>query len=152
MKYLLAFRHSAWRSFNIRKYSHFNKNVLLVLYSDTRRIDISKFLNCYFKPYGMHSIDLTLSYNIAAYFPPKYYQNTIIVLHFCPFQMQIFREVGAFQGWLFVTVSHGVCIHCVHVCVCIFFHRKGFCLNQNNKCNARDQTSDVALRKLLCVK
>ena len=66
------------------------------------------------------SIDLTLSYNIAAYFPPKYYQNTIIVLHFCPFQMQIFREVGAFQGWLFVTVSHGVCIHCVHVCVCVF--------------------------------
>ena len=31
-------------------------------------------------------------------------------------------------------------------------HRKGFWLKQNNKCNARDQASDVVLRKLLCVK
>ena len=44
---------------------------------------------------------------------------------------------------------------CVCVCVCVFisFHRKGFSwLKQNNKCNARDQASDVVLRKLLCVK
>ena len=36
---------------------------------------------------------------------------------------------------------------CVCVYVCISFH----CLKQNNKCNARDQASDVVLRKLLCV-
>ena len=42
---------------------------------------------------------------------------------------------------------------CVCECVCISFHRRGFSwLKQNNKCNARDQTSDVVLRKLLCVK
>ena len=41
----------------------------------------------------------------------------------------------------------------VCVCVLISFHRKGFCwLKQNNKCNARDQSSDVVLRRLLCVK
>ena len=40
-------------------------------------------------------------------------------------------------------------------CVCVFipFHRTGFSwLKQNNKCNARDQVSDVVLRKSLCVK
>ena len=42
---------------------------------------------------------------------------------------------------------------CVCVCVCVSFHRKGFSwLKQNNKCNARDQASDVVLRKLFCVK
>ena len=41
----------------------------------------------------------------------------------------------------------------VSVCVCISFHRKGFSwLTQNNKCNAKDQTSNVVLRKLFCVK
>ena len=42
---------------------------------------------------------------------------------------------------------------CVCVCVCVSFHRKCFSwLKQNSKCNARDQASDVVLRKLLCVK
>ena len=42
---------------------------------------------------------------------------------------------------------------CVCVCVCISFPRKGFSwLKQNSKCNARDQVSDVVLRKLPCVK
>ena len=41
---------------------------------------------------------------------------------------------------------------CVFVCVCISFHHKDFSwLKQNNKCNARDQASDVMLRKLLSV-
>ena len=41
---------------------------------------------------------------------------------------------------------------CVCVCVFISFHRKGFSwLKQNNKYNARDQASDVMLRKLLSV-
>ena len=35
----------------------------------------------------------------------------------------------------------------------ISFHGRGFSwLKQNNKCNARDQASDVVLRKSLCVK
>ena len=39
------------------------------------------------------------------------------------------------------------------VCVCISFHRNSFSrLEQNNKCNARDHTSNYVLRKLLCVK
>ena len=41
------------------------------------------------------------------------------------------------------------------VCVFVFipFHRRGFSwLKQNNECNARDQASDVVLRKSLCVK
>ena len=39
------------------------------------------------------------------------------------------------------------------VCVFISFYRRGFSwLKQNNKCNARDQASDVVLRKSLCVK
>ena len=42
---------------------------------------------------------------------------------------------------------------CVCVCVCVSFHRKGFSwLKQKNKYNARDQVSDVVLRKLHCVK
>ena len=42
---------------------------------------------------------------------------------------------------------------CVCVCVFISFHRRGFSwLKQNNKCNARDQVSDVVLRKSLCAK
>ena len=42
---------------------------------------------------------------------------------------------------------------CVCVCVCVSFHRKGFSgLKQNNKCNARDQASDVVLRKLFYIK
>ena len=48
-----------------------------------------------------------------------------------------------------------LCCVCVCVCVCMFisFHRRGCSLlKQNNKCNARDQTSDVVMRKLLCVK
>ena len=55
-----------------------------------------------------------------------------------------------------------VCVRaCVCVCVFISFHCKGlyfhffkgfFHCKQNNKCNARDQASDVVLRKLLCVK
>ena len=39
-----------------------------------------------------------------------------------------------------------------YVCVCVFIplHRIGFSwLKQNNKCNARDQASDVVLRKSL---
>ena len=40
-----------------------------------------------------------------------------------------------------------------YMCVFISFHRKDFSwLKQNNKCDARDQVSDVVLRKLLCVK
>ena len=40
-----------------------------------------------------------------------------------------------------------------NMCVFISFHRKDFSwLKQNNKCDARDQVSDVVLRKLLCVK
>ena len=53
-----------------------------------------------------------------------------------------------------VCVCVCVCV-CVRVCVCISFHRKGFSSlkqNNNNKCNARDQASDVVLRKLLSVK
>ena len=39
------------------------------------------------------------------------------------------------------------------MCVCISFRRKGFSrLKQNNKCNTRDQASDVVLRKLFSVK
>ena len=39
------------------------------------------------------------------------------------------------------------------VCVFISFHRRGFSwLKQNNKYNARDQASDVVLRKSLFVK
>ena len=47
-----------------------------------------------------------------------------------------------------------VCVYvCVCVCVFISFHLRGFSwLKQNNKCNARDQGSDVVLRKSLCVK
>ena len=42
---------------------------------------------------------------------------------------------------------------CVCVCVlCISFRRKSFSwLKHNNKCIARDQASDVVLKKLLCV-
>ena len=41
----------------------------------------------------------------------------------------------------------------VSVCGCISFHRKGFSwMRQNNKCNAKDQASNVVLRKLFCVK
>ena len=55
-----------------------------------------------------------------------------------------------------VSVCVCVCV-CVYVCVCvcvfISFHRKGFSwLKQNNICNARDQASDVVLRKLFSVK
>ena len=38
------------------------------------------------------------------------------------------------------------------VCVCISFHRKGFSWLKQNKCNVRDQASDVVPRKLLSVK
>ena len=40
------------------------------------------------------------------------------------------------------------------MCVCVFisFHRRGFSWLKQNKCNARDQASDVVLRKSLCVK
>ena len=39
------------------------------------------------------------------------------------------------------------------VCVFISFNRRGFSwLKENNECNARDQASDVVLRKLLSVK
>ena len=42
---------------------------------------------------------------------------------------------------------------CSCMCVFISFHRRGLSwLKQNNRCNSRDQTSDVVLRKLLCVK
>ena len=48
-----------------------------------------------------------------------------------------------------------VCVY-VCMCVCVFvyisFHRKGISWLKQNKYNARDQASDVVLRKLLCVK
>ena len=51
-----------------------------------------------------------------------------------------------------LSVCVCVCV-CVCMCVCISFQRKGFSwLTQNNKCNARDQASDIVLRKLFCVK
>ena len=49
---------------------------------------------------------------------------------------------------MFVCVCVYVCV-CVRVRVCVFisFHRRGFSwLKQNNKCNARDQASDVVLK------
>ena len=47
-----------------------------------------------------------------------------------------------------LVASVYVCV-CVCACVCISFHRKGFSWLKQ-KCNARDQASDVVLRKLLC--
>ena len=39
------------------------------------------------------------------------------------------------------------------MCVFIYFHRRGFSwLKQNNRCNARDQSGDVVLRKSFYVK
>ena len=55
--------------------------------------------------------------------------------------------------YFFMVPSVCVCVCvCVYVCVCISFYRKGFSWLKQNKCNARDQASDVILRKLLCVK
>ena len=53
-----------------------------------------------------------------------------------------------------VSVSVCVCVClCVSLCVCISFDHKCFSwLKQDNKCSARDQASNVALKKLLCVK
>ena len=55
--------------------------------------------------------------------------------------------LGSF--WLLPKFSKYVC-----VCVCVFIsvQCRGFWLNEDNKCNARDQASDVVLRKLLRVK
>ena len=44
------------------------------------------------------------------------------------------------------------CNYWPYVDVLISFHRKGFCWLNNHKCNARDQASDVMLRKWFCVK
>ena len=43
---------------------------------------------------------------------------------------------------------------CVCVCVYIYFlsSLRLLLIEQNNKCNTRDQTSDVKLRKYFCVK
>ena len=57
-----------------------------------------------------------------------------------------------YESYQFAYVVY-VCV-CVCVCVCVYFLPLwGLLLTeQNNKCNARDQVSDVVLRKLLCVK
>ena len=44
----------------------------------------------------------------------------------------------------FLSVCMRVCV-CVCVCVCVYFLR--LLLTEKNKCNARDQASNVALRK-----
>ena len=52
--------------------------------------------------------------------------------------------------WLQKAFRWCICGSCACVCVFISFHRWGFSwLKQNSKCNARDQASDVVLRKSL---
>ena len=64
--------------------------------------------------------------------------------------VKLFR-LGSLHKTL-LRVCACVCV-CVCVCVCISFHHKCFSwLKQDNKCSARDQASNVALKKLLCVK
>ena len=66
---------------------------------------------------------------------------------------------GIFYWWSFAELITSCFLRTgslllVHVCVCVFisFHRRGFSWLKQNKCNARDQASDVVLRKSLCVK
>ena len=58
-----------------------------------------------------------------------------------------------FASILYISLCYFDSPLCSCICVFISFHRRGLSwLKQNNRCNARDQTSDVVLRKLLCVK
>ena len=73
-----------------------------------------------------------------------------------------FRRINYFASLqnFFTLFCPGMCVCervCVYVCLCvcvfISFHRKGLSwLKQNNISNARDQASDVVLRKLFSVK
>ena len=54
---------------------------------------------------------------------------------------------------VYIWYWHVFLCACVCMCVCAFisFPRRGFSwLKQRNKCNAKDQASDVVLRELLC--
>ena len=67
------------------------------------------------------------------------------------FNQDIVRKVEFCEYKMYLDVCVCVCV-CVCMCVFISLHRRGFSWLKQNKCNARDQVSDVALRKLLCVK
>ena len=65
---------------------------------------------------------------------------------------KIFRRSWKFFQKITWLIGFVFAIH-VFVCVFIPFHHRGFSWQKlNNKCNARDQASDVALRISLCVK
>ena len=91
----------------------------------------------------------------------RLYFNPFLVLFFQPrnflfssffFSIPTSRTI---QKVFYPNVPY-LCVRvCVCVCVCVFlsFHCRGFSwLKQNNKYNARDQASDVELRKSFCVK
>ena len=73
--------------------------------------------------------------------------------HLC--QSLFLNKVAGLRQCIYVDFSFVIWTLLLFFCVCVFipFHRRGFSwLKQNNKCNARDQASDVMMRKLLCVK
>ena len=79
------------------------------------------------------------------------WMKTVIFARYLGNGLKHFRAMFSFYTpWIYQKIS-GFLMFPGGMCVFISFHRKGFSWLKQNKCNARDQTSDVVLRKLLCV-